>query len=87
MDVSHTTTIHATCPHGCWDYYSVTFQPDDFMRTEDFERACDTVRGLKLYQEELAKRLSEVLPRGELLVSGMHGPNVKTECATSTGQM
>lgn len=60
----HTTTIHARCPYmPVWDYYKVTFQTMDFIRCEEIERFCDSVRGIEVTQEALVGKLRELLPR------------------------
>lgn len=80
METIHRTTIHATCPHGCWDYYHVEFSPAAFMTVEDFQEACDRVRGMKAYQEVLGEKLVARLPAGTLLIRGRHGANTETTC-------
>ena len=80
MTVIHKTTIHAICPHGGWDYYDIEYRPNDFMTTEDFQIACDAVRGTEAYQEVIAKRLASYLMDGELTVTGRHGANTETIC-------
>ena len=70
---THETTIHAVCPHGGWDYYSVSYSPVAFMTAEDFQNACDAVRGLEMYQEVLSDKLASFLMDGELTVIGRHG--------------
>ncbi len=78
--VAHRTMIHAICPHGGWDYYEVEYQPTAFMTTEDFQDACDAVRGTEAYQEAIAERLASYLMDGELTVTGRHGSNTETVC-------
>ena len=80
MNVNHITTIHATCPLGCWDYYRVTYEPAEFVTVEDFQESCDVVRGKKMYQEELTNRLLAILPAGKITTVGMHGSNTQTTC-------
>ena len=80
METVHRTTIHATCPHGGWDYYDVQYSPVEFVTVEDFQRACDRVRGIEAYQETIIERLSARLPSGQLTISGRHGANTETTC-------
>ncbi len=80
VETTHRTTIHATCPLGCWDYYDVEYSPADFMTVEDFQEACDAVRGKKMYQEKLTETLASFLMDGELIVTGRHGANTGTTC-------
>lgn len=80
MKTTHKTTIHATCPHGCWDYYDVEFEPAVFITVEYFQAACDKVRGMKEYQEIITERLASELPSGLLTVRGRHGANTETVC-------
>lgn len=80
METNHRTTIHATCPHGCWDYYDVEYLPGEFIAVEDFQTACDKVRGVKAYQEEIIEKLSAKLPSGLLKIAGRHGSNTGTTC-------
>lgn len=80
MTTIHKTTIHATCPLGCWDYYDVEYSPIEFMTVEDFQLACDEVRGQEMYQEKLTELLASYLLEGELLVTGRHGANTATSC-------
>jgi len=84
--ISHTTTIHATCPFGCWDYYRVEYLPTEFITAEDFQLACDAVRGKEMYQEKLAELLASYLLDGELIVTGMHGANTNTVVTLECGK-
>lgn len=72
MTVKHKGIIHAVCPHGGWDYYDITLEPINFVTVEDFQGALDNVRGLEMYQENLAGRLYENIG-GKLIVTGRHG--------------
>ena len=82
ISTTHTTTIHAQCPKGGWDYYKCEFRPDDFIEVEAFEQACDSVRGVQLYQEKVCEDLSALLPPGMLTLTGQHGSNTGTVSRT-----
>ena len=87
MNVIHTTTIHALCPSGGWDYYTVEFQPDPtkILETEVLEAYCDQVRGKTAYQEEILVELIQLIGReyhGRLEIRGRHGSNTDTVVKT-----
>lgn len=76
----HKTMIHCKCPLRCWDYYEVTYSPDAFMRIEDFQSACDVLRGTDAFQEHVADSLALKLRPGRLTITGRHGANTETTC-------
>jgi len=85
---SHTTMIHAKCPNGGWDYYTLTFKPYGFCETEQVNRACDAVRGVEAYQEDIAEQLTDLLPLGHFRLKGMHSDGtgvVSTTCERASG--
>ena len=79
--INHQTTVHARCPYlPVWDYYTVTFSTSSFLKVETLEKACETVRGKKITQEQLAKKLAKKMPAGvKVTVVGMHGANCRSE--------
>ena len=78
--VVHKTIVHAMCPHGGIDYYDVEYSPDAFMTCEDFQDACDAVRGVEAYQEVITDKLASYLLSGDLTVTGRHGSNTTLVC-------
>ena len=81
MTIKHQTNVHARCPYlPVWDYYTVTFSTHSFVRVEALEKACEKVRGKKITQEQIARKLAKNTP-GEVKVTvvGMHGANCRSE--------
>jgi hypothetical protein len=78
--IVHKTMVHGRCPiNGSWDYYTLEVRTDEFVRCEDIEEACDSVRGSEQTQERMAYELREKLPSHCVLVlQGRHGQNVQT---------
>ena len=79
----HKTQVHARCPHQpVWDYYEVRVRTSGILRCEDFQSACDELRGQTLIQEDLttkpAQLISQVMAFNyefEVEVRGCHGQN------------
>lgn len=69
----HTSTIHAICPHGGWDYYTVEVHATGVVLVEDIQAALDQVRGTKAYQEQIAEALSVDLGGCRVVLKGRHG--------------
>lgn len=60
---SYTTKLHGRCPYApIWDYYELTVESLEFIRTERIEEVADELRGQEITQEEMAERAKEKLP-------------------------
>lgn len=68
----HTNTIHAVCPHGGWDYYTVEVHATGVVLVEDIQAALDQVRGTTVYQEQIAEALNATLGC-RVVLKGRHG--------------
>ncbi len=73
----HETTIHARCPYApVWDYYTLTVVTPDFIRREELQRICNTVRGQEMTQEDVFVALRKAINQpASLTLEGCHGQN------------
>ena len=80
MIVLHKTMVHGRCPiNDSWDYYILEVRTDGFVKCEDIEDACDTVRGKSMTQEDMAIKLRSLIPSHcSLSLRGRHGQNTRT---------
>ena len=78
---THKTLIHGRCPlNGCWDYYEVWFQTEEFVDVAEIEHTCDSIRGNTKTQEQMADFLKERFSACRITVTGRHTSNTHTEC-------
>jgi len=84
MRITHTTKTHARCPENDgWDYYDVTIELSEEIAlataqdvtvelVENIERVIESLRGKKLYQEDITQSLAQAL-RAKVTTCGRHG--------------